>query len=148
MKPQTSTPRRASIPSKMPRLVPTQMIVRRSLFATANAGYVSSGGGSSDGAFITAGCGSRIVPNGCLREDLTLTVFYGPRIGNERVATDVVRARKVDRADDRRRHLEFAGRKERGQLGRRRARHGRNARAGHPIRGGRGVQVREVFERR
>src|SRR5438128_6402437 len=51
----------------MPRLVPTQMMLRRSLLATANAGYVSSGGGSSEGAFMIAGVESRIVPNGCAR---------------------------------------------------------------------------------
>src|SRR4051812_7232160 len=62
------------MPSKMPRFVPTQMMVRRSLFATANAGYVSSGGGSSEGAFMTAGVESRIVPNGCARTTLMTLV--------------------------------------------------------------------------
>ena len=67
MNPHTSTPSRASIPSRIPQLVPTQMRLRRPLFFTANAGYESSGGGSSEGGFITAGVESTIGPSGRLR---------------------------------------------------------------------------------
>src|SRR5947208_4171889 len=74
------------MPSKMPRLVPTQMIDRRSLLADANAGYVSSGGGSSDGGFMIAGVESRIVPNGCLR---TLSIRFCASVRLVRFMSDI-----------------------------------------------------------
>src|SRR5437868_4959597 len=45
----TSTPERPSMACTMPSFPPIQMIVRRLTFAAENPGYVSSGGGSSDG---------------------------------------------------------------------------------------------------
>src|SRR4051812_29830450 len=69
-KPHTSRPVRASIASRKPRLVPTQISVRRSLLAAANPGYESSGGGSSDGGFKNAGVESAGVPSDRLRTAL------------------------------------------------------------------------------
>src|SRR5262249_6553904 len=54
-------------PSKMPQLVPTQTMLRRPLLSEAKAGYVSSGGGSSDGGFMIAGVDVMIGPSGRLR---------------------------------------------------------------------------------
>src|SRR6185503_9614476 len=67
MKPHSSMPVRASIASRMPRLVPAHTIVRRFLLATAKPGYASSGGGSRDGGFITAGVESMTAPIDWLR---------------------------------------------------------------------------------
>src|SRR2546425_5833690 len=63
MNPHTSRPVRASMASRMPRFVPAQMSVRRSLFVAAKPGYASSGGGSSDGGFKKPGVESITAPS-------------------------------------------------------------------------------------
>src|SRR5262249_28178450 len=77
MNAHNSTPVLASKQCIMPSLAPTKIRARRSTFAVMNAGYVASGGGSSDGGVSTAGVEEIIAPSGWLRTALIRATASG-----------------------------------------------------------------------
>src|SRR5439155_2822438 len=88
---------RASMPSRIPRLVPTQIIDRRFLNSAAYSKYASSGGGSSDGAFMIAGVESTTEPSGKARNALitfvasdVLRFMYGASVAALAAVTAII----------------------------------------------------------
>src|SRR5688572_26918434 len=93
----TSTPVRASMACIMPSLPPTQIKVRRSLFASMNAGYSGSGGGSMDGGSMKAGVEPVNGPSGCERTyvmmrvaSAAVTFMYGASVATFAVVSAVI----------------------------------------------------------